>query len=186
MAEITELLREWADGDRDAFDRILPMVYDELRAIARRQLRGKGRTLDTTALVHELYLKIADQEPELVDRQHLMALSACAMRQVIVSHARKQLADKRGGGVAPISYDEIHASVEAQAEWMLDLDRALDRLREHSERLAQVFECRYFAGLTEEETAEALDVSLRTAQRDWSRARAWIRAELAGEEDGKD
>lgn len=178
MAEITELLHDWAAGDRDAFDRVLPMVYDELRAIARRQLRGKGRTLDTTALVHELYLKIAGQEPELVDRQHLMALSACAMRQVIVSHARKQLADKRGGGISPISYDEIHASVDAQAEWMLDLDRALDRLRENNERLAQTFECRYFAGMTEEETAEALDVSLRTAQRDWNRARAWIRSEL--------
>jgi RNA polymerase sigma factor (TIGR02999 family) len=178
MAEITELLREWADGDREAFDKVLPMVYEELRVIARGQLRRRGRALDTTALVHELYLKIADQEPELADRSHLMALSACAMRQVIVSHARKQLAEKRGGGVAPVSYEEMHASVDSQAEWMLDLDRALARLRTEDERLAQTFECRYFAGLTEEETAEALGVSLRTSQRDWNRARAWIRSAL--------
>jgi RNA polymerase sigma factor (TIGR02999 family) len=107
-----------------------------------------------------------------------MAVTACAMRQVMVSRARARLADKRGGGVVPAELEEGQVGVEPAAEWLLDLDRALAGLRKHDERLARVFECRYFAGLSEEETAEALGISLRTGQRAWMRARAWLRDAL--------
>jgi RNA polymerase sigma factor (TIGR02999 family) len=181
--EVTQLLKAYAAGDRTAFDRLIPLVYDELRTLARRQLRRgpRGRTLDTTALVHEAYLKLAGSPGlEVNDRGHLMAVTACAMRQVLVSRARARLAGKRGGGEIPLVLEEERLGRAPAAEWLLDLDRALDRLRERDARLAQVFDCRYFAGLSEEETAEALGVPLRTAQRAWMRARAWLRAELEG------
>jgi len=182
--EVTQLLRAYDGGDRSAFDRLVPIVYDELRRLARRQLyRGPrgGQTLNTTGLVHEAYLKLAGASGlQLRDRGHLMAVTACAMRQVMVSRARARLADKRGGGVVPAELEEGQVGVEPAAEWLLDLDRALAGLRDHDERLAQVFECRYFAGLSEEETAEALGVSLRTGQRAWMRARAWLRDALQG------
>lgn len=181
--EVTRLLHAFRDGDRQAFDRLVPLVYDELKKIARRHLRRtrRGRTLDTTALVHEAYMKMAGQEGlDLADRGHLLAVSACAMRQVIVQFARARNAEKRGGGVAPVTLDEGRVSVDEQADQILALNQALERLRERSERLARVVECRYFAGLSEEETAQALEVSLRTAQRDWMRARAWLQEELAG------
>jgi RNA polymerase sigma factor (TIGR02999 family) len=156
-------------------------VYDEVRRMARRHLRRgpRGPTLDTTALVHEAYLKLAASPGlRLNDRGHLMAVTARAMRQVIVSRARARLADKRGGGEVARSLEEGQVGRAPAAEWVLDLDRALERLRARDEQLARVFECRYFAGLGEEETAEALSVSLRTVQRAWMRARAWLRSEL--------
>ena len=180
-SEVTELLEAYAEGDRAAFDRLVPLVYDELRRIARRHLRktDRGATLDTTGLVHEAYLKMAGQHGlRLKDRGHFLAVSACAMRQVIISRARARASEKRGGGVAAVELDENRAGAERQVEWLLDLDRALDRLAERDPRLARAFECRFFAGLSEAETAEALGVSLRSAQREWMRARAWIRAEL--------
>lgn len=181
--EVTQLLHAYAGGDRDAFDRLVPMVYDELRRIARNHLRrtNRGATLDTTGLVHEAYMKLAGQKGMRVeDRGHFLAIAACAMRQVIISRARARLADKRGGGDVPVTLDEerVASAEQAQAEWLLDLDRTLALLRERDERLARTVECRFFAGLSEEETAQALGVSLRTAQRNWMRARAWIRAEL--------
>jgi len=179
--EITQLLRAYDAGDRSAFDRMVPLVYDELRRLARRHLRRgpRGQTLNTTGLVHEAYLKMAGSPAlRLRDRGHLMAVTACAMRQVMVSRARARLADKRGGGVVPVELDEGQVGLEPAAEWLIDLDRALAGLRAHDERLAQVFECRYFAGLSEEETAEALATSLRTVQRGWTRARAWLRDAL--------
>jgi RNA polymerase sigma-70 factor, ECF subfamily len=183
VGEVTILLRALRDGRRDAFDRLVPLVYDELRRIAHHHLRRsrRGRTLNTTALVHEAWLKMSDPAAlDVKDRSHFLAVSACAMRQVLVDFARTRTAAKRGGGqLAQVTLDDGLASVEAQAELMLDLDRALARLRVHNERLAQVVECRYFAGMSEEETAEALGVSLRTAQRDWLRARAWLKEELS-------
>jgi RNA polymerase sigma factor (TIGR02999 family) len=179
--EITQLLRAYGAGDRSAFDRMVPLVYDELRRLARRHLRRgpRGQTLNTTGLVHEAYLKMAGSpELRLRDRGHLMAVTACAMRQVMVSRARARLADKRGGGVVPVELEEGQVGLEPAAEWLIDLDRALAGLRAHDERLAQIFECRYFAGLSEEETAEALGTSLRTVQRGWMRARAWLRDAL--------
>jgi RNA polymerase sigma factor (TIGR02999 family) len=179
--EVTRLLRAYDNGDRSAFDRLVPIVYEELRRLARRHIRRgpRGQTLDTTGLVHEAYLKLAGSpELHLKDRGHLMAVTARAMRQVMISRARARLADKRGGGAIPAELEEGQVGVEPAAEWLLDLDRALAGLRSHDDRLAQVFECRYFAGLSEEETAEALGISLRTAQRGWMRARAWLRDAL--------
>jgi RNA polymerase sigma factor (TIGR02999 family) len=184
VGEVTELLHAYAGGDREAFDRLVPLVYDELRRIARHHIRRneRGHTLDTTGLVHEAYLKLAGQKGmRLQDRGHFLAVSACAMRQVIIDRARARAAAKRGGGDAPVTLDENRVAAQDQAEWLLDLDRALERLREHDERLARTIDCRFFAGLSEEETAEALGVSLRTAQRNWMRARAWVRAELTGD-----
>lgn len=181
--EVTQLLHAYREGDRGAFDRLVPLVYDDLRRIARHHLRRSrpGQTLDTTGLVHEYYLKMADQTHlDVQDRGHFLAVSARAMRQVIIGYARRRTASKRGGGEEQITLDEGRIAVGDQAEWLLDLDRALDRLGGRSERLARVVECRFFAGLSEEETAEALGVSLRTTQRDWTRARAWLKEELRG------
>ena len=186
MAEkgvITLLLQAYAGGDRAAFDQLVPLIYEELRRIARNHLRRtqRGATLDTNGLVHEAYLKLAGQKGMRVeDRGHFLAIAARAMRQIIVSRARARVAAKRGGGDIRMTLDEerVAAAGENQAEWLLDLDRALEGLRERDERLARTVECRFFAGLSEDETAEALGVSLRTAQRNWMRARAWIRSEL--------
>jgi RNA polymerase sigma factor (TIGR02999 family) len=186
---ISELLRAYQAGDRAAFDRLVPHVYDELRKIAHRHLRRgpRGATLDTTGLVHEAYLKLAGSPGlRLHDRGHLMAVTARAMRQVIVSRARARLARKRGGGEVAVALEEERAGTSPSPEWLLDLDRALDGLRERDELLARVFECRFFAGLGEEETAEALGVPLRTSQRAWMRARAWLRAELGGRREAED
>lgn len=179
--DVTDLLLAYGQGDRQAFDRLVPLIYDDLHRIARRHLRrGRpGQTLNTTGLVHEVYLKMID--PSRIDwqnRAHFLAVSARAMRQVIVSHARRRSADKRGGGALAVTLDEGQIAIDEQAEGLLALDQALSRLAQRNERLARVVECRFFAGLSEEETAEALSVSLRTAQRDWLRARAWLREEL--------
>jgi RNA polymerase sigma factor (TIGR02999 family) len=181
--QITQLLRAHAAGDPTAFDRVFPLVYDEVKRIARRHVRRNphGRSLDTTGLVHEVYLKLAGAEnARLEDRRHLLAVTATAMRHIIISRARARTAVKRGGGQAPVDLDPEHLPVQQQADWLVDLDRALERLREHDERLARIVECRFFAGLSEEETAEAVGASLRTVQRGWTRARAWLRAELEG------
>jgi RNA polymerase sigma factor (TIGR02999 family) len=181
--QVTQLLQAYESGDQSAFDRLVPLVYDELRRMARRQLRrgARGVTLDTTALVHEAYLKLAGSARlRLNDRGHLMAVTACAMRQVIVSRARARLAHKRGAGDVPLTLDEERVGRAPSAERLLELDRALQRLRERDQQLAKVFDCRYFGGFSEEETAEALGLSLRTAQRAWMRARAWLRSDLEG------
>jgi RNA polymerase sigma factor (TIGR02999 family) len=179
---ITELLRAHEAGERDALDRVVPLVYDELRRIARRHLRRgpAGYTLDTTGLVHEAYLKLAASDGlELRDRDHLMAVTARVMRQVLVDRARARLRRKRGSGQAAQELDEAKVPAEdASPERLLDVDRALQRLRERDPRLALIFECRFFGGFEEAETARALGLSLRTAQRGWMRARAWLRAEL--------
>jgi RNA polymerase sigma factor (TIGR02999 family) len=180
--EVTLLLREIRAGNREAFDRLVPLVYAELRGLARAHLRrrGGGRTLDTTGLVHEAWIKMAGQDGiDVRDRGHFLAVSAHAMRQVLVDLARARSAAKRRPAGERVTFDENVAAGDLEVEAMLDLDRALERLRAHDERLGRVVECRYFAGLSEEETAEALGVSLRTAQRDWLRARAWLREELS-------
>lgn len=179
--EVTRLLRAYAEGDRGAFDRLVPLVYGELRRIARRHMRGgaRGHTLDTTGLVHEAYLKLAGaHELRLEDRGHLLAVAARAMRQILISRARARSAAKRGRGERAVPVDEVEAAVEARADWLLDLDRALERLGELDERLVGIVECRFFCGATEGETAEALGIPLRTVQRGWTRARAWLRVEI--------
>jgi RNA polymerase sigma factor (TIGR02999 family) len=179
---ITELLRAHEAGERDALDRVVPLVYDELRRMARRHLRRgpAGYTLDTTGLVHEAYLKLAASDGlEIKDRGHLLAVTARVMRQVLVDRARARLRGKRGSGQAALELDEARLPAEdGSPERILDLDRALLRLRERDPQLARIFECRFFGGFGEAETAEALGLSLRTAQRGWMRARAWLRAEL--------
>jgi RNA polymerase sigma factor (TIGR02999 family) len=178
---LTELLDRFAEGDRGALDRLMPIVYDELRRIARGHLRRspRGATLDTVGLVNEAYMKLARQSGlRARDRGHFLAISARAMRQVLVDRARARAASKRGEDQRAVTLDEGRVPAAGDVEWVLDLDRALERLRENDETLARAFECRFFGGLSEEETAEALGVSLRTSQRLWMRARAWIRAEL--------
>jgi RNA polymerase sigma factor (TIGR02999 family) len=181
--DITDLLAAYREGDRDAFEDLVPLVYHDLRRIAHRQLarHRPGRTLDTTALVHETYLKLVDQTRGTAsDRSHFFALAARAMRQVIVDYARQRGAQKRGGGEVPLDLDRVQVPIEEQTEVVLALDHALERLTELNERLTRVFECRFFVGLTEQETADALDLSVRTVQRDWMKSKAWLRTELAG------
>jgi RNA polymerase sigma factor (TIGR02999 family) len=179
---ITLLLQSHADGDPGAAERLFPLIYRELQRLARRQLGSAGRpgaTLGTTALVHEAYLKLLDPAPVTPrERAHFFALVARAMRQIIIDHARRNLADKRGGGAQHVQLDESRIAIEDNAESLFALDQSLQRLAVLEPRLVQVVECRFFAGLSEEETAEALDVGLRTVQRDWLRARDWLKADL--------
>ena len=179
--DVTGLLARFRDGDREAFDQAVPIVYRELEKIARGHLRRtqRGASLDTQGLVHEVYLKLARQEGlHANDRGHFLAIAARAMRQVVIGHARARSAQKRGAGEVPVTLDEGRISDGASTERMIELDDALERLKANSARMATVVECRFFAGLSEEETAEALGVSLRTAQREWHKARAWLKEEL--------
>jgi RNA polymerase sigma factor (TIGR02999 family) len=180
---ITDLLLEIRGGNPEAMDRLFHAVYGELRRIASRQLQGErpGHTLGTTGLVHETYLKLADQtRVQWQDRSHFYRVAAVAMRRILVDYARRHRAKRRGGEVQRITLDE-NATVAERGETLLALDEALGRLSGLSPRLCQVVECRYFGGLTEEETAQALGVTLRTVQRDWAKARGWLYLELTNE-----
>ncbi len=180
-SDITQLLQAHGRGEEGAFDQLMPMVYNDLHRIARRQLRRgrRGGTLNTTGLVHEVYLKMVDQQrASWKDRSHFFAISARAMRQIIVDYARQKLAAKRGGGQAHTGLDESRIAIQQQADWLIALDHALGQLAKLDEHMARIVECRFFGGLTEEETAEALGVSLRTVQRDWKRARGWLKEEM--------
>jgi RNA polymerase sigma factor (TIGR02999 family) len=179
--QITRLLRAHHEGDRAAFDRVVPLVYARLRRIAHGQLarRGRGQTLDTTSLVHEAYMDLVEETGVAwQDRSHFFAICARAMRRILVDYARERTAQKRGGGKPHVTLEPERLGVEQQADQVLAVDRALESLAGFNERLARLVECRYFAGMTEEETAETLGVSLRTVQRDWTRARAWLLKEL--------
>lgn len=183
---ITALMRAHRDGVPGAFDRLVEAVYPELRRVARQQLRH-GRPdpplLDTTGLVHETYLKLVDQAViDAHDRGHFLAIAARAMRQVIIDHARTRSAARRGAGAAHVPLDDQMAAVQSQAEQLLAVDQALERLAAEDSRLLQVVECRFYAGYSEAETAEALAVSTRTVERDWLRARAWLRRSMNGGE----
>ena len=177
---ITELLELWQKGDSDAARTLIPLVYQQLRVIARRQIGGKpSQTLNTTALVHEAYLKLGHPSRlGLENRNHFFAVAAKAMRQLIVDHARRRAAEKRGGQADIVTVDDTDLAVPARAEEILDLNVALDRLSEVDERLAHLVELRFFAGLSVEETAAALDCSPRTVKRDWRKARAFLYGEL--------
>ncbi len=177
---VTELLEAHRLGTDGALDQAFAIVYQELRRLAHYQLRGRGgNTLNTTALVHELYLKLAaGDQLGLENRAHLLSLASRAMRQIIVDYARSRATGKRGGDMLKVSLDNNEISVDDQAEWILSIDQALAQIREVDERIERVFECRYFAGLTEEETGVALSVSVSTVQRDWRRAKAWLREAL--------
>ncbi len=182
-SEITQLLQRHHQGERGAFDEMVPLVYERLRVIARGQIARAGRqgqTLDTTALVQEAYLQLVEEHGvDWQDRAHFFAICARAMRRILVDDARRRHAAKRGGGVVDLTLQPDMIAVDTQADMILAVDAALDELAAFNERLAQVVECRYFAGMTEEETAQALGSSLRTVQRDWMRARAWLLKSLA-------
>lgn len=183
--EITESLLALRDGDRDAFNRLIPLVYERLRSMAHARLagRGPGASLDTTALVHEAYLKLVDQDRvEWRDRSHFFAVAATAMRQIIVDRARRRGAHKRGGGVRPALLDGADPGVDPRAEEILALDQALAQLGALSERLVKMVELRFFAGLSIEETAEVLGLDSRTVNRDWRAARALLYRALSGAE----
>lgn len=184
MGAVTELLIAHREGKPDAFDRLVELVYQELRRVARAQLRrydGPGPLLETTGLVHEAYLKLVDQSGlTAADRGHFLAIAARAMRQVIVDYARSQQAAKRGGGAPHVPIDDRDAAVLHGADQVLEVHQALERLAAEDRRLLQVVECRFFAGYSEAETAEALAVSPRTVERDWLRAKARLREALDG------
>lgn len=168
-------------GEAAALRRVFPVVYDELRRLAHRQLRAEppGITLRTTDLVHEAYLRLVAQDAgRWKNRAHFLSIAAMAMRRILVDHARTHRSEKRGGGVPRVSLDAVDVALEDRAEFLVALDEALDRLRQLDARQASVVECRFFGGMTEEETAEALGVGLRTAKRDWAKARSWLYAEL--------
>ena len=178
---ITALLKAHHQGDRTAFDRLMPLVYERLRAIAGRQVaRGwPGQTLSPTGLVHEAYMQLVEETGiDWQDRSHFFAICARSMRRILVDYARRRTALKRGGGVAASTEDPDAVALETQAELVVAVDQALDRLASFNERLARLVECRYFAGMSEQETADALGVSLRTVEREWPRARAWLQKEL--------
>jgi RNA polymerase sigma factor (TIGR02999 family) len=187
-AEITELLIAHGGGERGALERLVPLVYEDLKRIARAQLRRRGPadTLETAGLVNEAYLRLVDQtRATWRDRGHFFAVSALAMRQIVVDHARRRSRAKRGGDRVLVPLEDGNDPGTREAGRVLEIDMALDKLAAFDPRLAKVVECRYFAGLTEEETAEALGMSVRTAQREWCKARAWLRAEL-GPQTGPD
>jgi RNA polymerase sigma-70 factor, ECF subfamily len=180
-ADVTLWLQEIRDGDRSRIDALFSAVYAELRRMAAGQRRRTchGNTLNTTALVHEAYLKLVRQEQaEWQDRSHFYAVAATAMRQILVNYAERRLAAKRGGGAVHVPLDEADPVAPEAAPELLALDRALQELAALNERQARVVECRFFAGLGTRETAEVLAVSRATVDRDWAAASAWLRARL--------
>jgi RNA polymerase sigma factor (TIGR02999 family) len=170
----------WHSG-REAIDRILPVIYEELRRIAHFRLRAEqtGHTLETTGLVHEAYLRlVGSAHLEFESRAHFLAIAAQAMRHILIDSALTRRTQKRGGGVQPLSLDAVPIIAETKSEDVLALDEALKRLAEINQRQARVVECRYFGGMNIEDTADALDMSPATVKRDWTLARAWLNREL--------
>ncbi len=184
---ITHLLEAVREGDEASLDRLFEAVYDDLKRRAHLQLSGSSQTLNTTALVHEAYVKLTrGAKPQWQDRTHFFRVAARAMRQIIVDRARRHLAQKRGGGKVPLDLDALEVgapSPDTAAEALMALDAALSRLAEQSERLSRVVELRFFGGLSVEETAAALDVSERTVKRDWRLARAFLHEALSKDDD---
>jgi RNA polymerase sigma factor (TIGR02999 family) len=183
---ITALLETATPEDEDVMDRLLPLVYDELRGMAHGYLvrERPGHTLNTTALVHEAYLKLVDQtRAPLESRAYFFGAAARAMRQILVDHARRRMRHKRGGKHEPVTLEEQHLIADDFATNVLDLDSALHRLAALEPRAARVVECRFFGGISVEETAEVLGVSPRTVKRDWIMAKAWLYRVLNGKTD---
>jgi RNA polymerase sigma factor (TIGR02999 family) len=175
-ANVTELLADLRSGRREAFDQILPLVYHELRRAARRELAVRPNdSLSTTALVHELYLKfVRADRADWCNRAHFLSVAAVAMRHILVDRARRRAAEKRGGPQRHVTLDDELTAADSQAESLLELHEALDHLAGLNERLARVVECRFFGGMTEQETAEALQIGIRTVRRDWIKARGLL------------
>jgi len=178
---ITDLLLDIGAGRTEAIDQLFPLVYDELHRIAHRvgSSERTDHTLGTTGLVHETYLRMVDQtRVRIQDRKHFFSLAARAMRHVLVDYARRRRALKRGGNQEPLRLDEGVPAIDERAETLCALDEALTRLAVLDPRLAQVVECRFFGGLTEEETADVVGTTSRTVRRDWTKAKGWLYREL--------
>ena len=179
--EVTELLAQWSDGDDAALAELTPLVYEELRDLAHRHMRGErpDHTLQTTALVNEAYLRLADQtNPRWQNRAHFFAVAARAMRQILVSYARSNRAQKRGGGAFKVELDEAAIVSPEESKAIVDLHEALERLGTLDSRKAQVVELKYFGGLNYDEMAEVLKISRVTVRRDWDFAKLWLYTEL--------
>lgn len=178
--EVTQLLARLRAGDADARERLFPLVYEELRRIARRALRREraDHTMRPTELVHEAYLKLGAAQGPWQDRAHFLGVAARAMRQILVDHARRRMAGKRGGGRAPTTLEDVGSDEGLPPEELLALDSALDRLEQRDPRMRALVEYRFFGGLSDREIAELLQVSERTVNRDWAKARAWLHKEV--------
>ncbi len=179
--EITRLLQEVSSGNREAVNRLLPLVYDQLHRMAHQQrLRWQGQdTLNTTALVHEAYLRLAKgAELDVQSRLHFLRVAARAMRYILLDHAKAKSRQIRGGDLQRVPFDEALAVSEEEAEELILLDEALSRLEEINERQSQIVECRFFGGMTIEETARVLDLGTATVKRGWTMARAWLYREM--------
>jgi len=180
--EITQLLRKWSEGDRAALDQLMPIVYQELRKLANSYLRGErsDHTLQPTALINEAYLRLVKQDfPEWQSRKHFYGVAAQLMRQILVEHARTRAAAKRGAGAQKLSLDEAPIFSRERAADLVALDDALTALAKFDERKAHVVELRYFGGLSIEEVAAALDISVATVGREMRMAQAWLHREMA-------
>jgi RNA polymerase sigma factor (TIGR02999 family) len=181
MSEITSLLEQARDGDPVAWDRVVSLLYADLKRLARGALAGGGvQAHDVTGLVHDCYLRLSRSGANnIVSRAHFLSLAARAMRQLIINHARDRTAVKRGGGLSQTTLEDVDLAVDDEAEELLAIDAALHALAAEDERLVQIVECRLFAGLTDEETAIALGVSVRSVQRLWHEARERLRLATA-------
>jgi RNA polymerase sigma factor (TIGR02999 family) len=181
VQEMTQLLADWSHGDQAAFQKLTPLVYEELRRLAHHYMEGQrpDHTLQTTALVNEAYLRLADQSrPNFTNRSHFFAVAARAMRQILVNHAKASQRQKRGGGAAKVELDEAALISPEPPRAILDLNDALERLTTLDSRKAQVVELSYFGGLKQDEIADVLKISVETVRRDWVFAKAWLYAEL--------
>lgn len=175
--DVTQLLVAWSAGEQAAFEQLLPLVNEELRRLARAYLRreGPGHTLQTSALINEAYLRLIDQKQvQWQNRAHFLGIGAQLMRRILIDHARKAHYAKRGGGALRVSLDESAAVTEAKAAELLAVDEVLEKLTAMDARKGRIVELRFFGGLTEEETAEVLGVSVPTVQREWRAAKAWL------------
>jgi RNA polymerase sigma factor (TIGR02999 family) len=181
-SEITRLLEDWSRGDRQALDTLMPLVHDELHRLARGYLARErpGHTLQATALVNEAYLRlVGEREMQWQSRAHFIGVAAQLMRFILVDHCRRKQYRKRGGGAARVTFDENLQVTTERGEELMALDQALTKLAQQDERKSRIAELRYFGGLSVEETAEALSVSVATVMRDWRLTRAWLQRELA-------
>ena len=182
--QVTQLLDEWREGDGAALEKLIPLVQPELQRLAHRYMSRErpGHTLQTTALLNDAYLELSDKtHPQWQNRAHFFAVAAQLMRRIMVDHARRRQAQKRGGDAIRVTLDESVASPEARAVELLALDEALEKLAQFDARKSEVVELRYFGGLTMEEIAEVLKIHVNTVTRDWRAARAWLFATLSGE-----
>lgn len=180
--EITQLLINSSDGSDKAYDELFSLVYDQLRDIAYRQMvrEPAGHTFSKTDLVHEAYLKLINQDMvELNSRTHFFAIAARSMRQILIDHARKKMRKKRGGKMQNVTFIDEIMEVEHQAEELIEIDKAIDRLDEFDQRLAKIVELHYFGEMSFDAIAEVLNLTSRTVYRDWVKARGWLYKELS-------